>query len=101
MTNKQTIQKMVEQWPDDISFEQALHHFGVLKKIEQGLLEADRDVGMDHDEFIAELEKENAEDQAHVAAASKKRPSRDSGVHRKGLSGERQKLHRTADDRRR
>jgi|ERR1022692_4885456 hypothetical protein len=74
MTNKQRILQMVERWPEDISFDQALYHVYVLKKIDAGLKSLETGPAIDHDELFDELERlcDEEENQAGVVAAGKR-----------------------------
>jgi predicted transcriptional regulator len=76
MTNKQRILQMVERWPEDISFDEAIYHVYVLKKIDAGLKDIEAGRWIDHDELFDELERlcDEEENQAAMAAASRSRP---------------------------
>ena len=74
MTNKQRILQMVERWPEDISFDEALYHVYVLKKIDAGLKSLETGPAIDHDELFDELEQlcDEEESQDRVVAAGKR-----------------------------
>lgn len=55
-TNKQIILQMVQKWPEDISFDQALYHVGFLKAVDDGMKDFDAGRTRDHDEVFDELE---------------------------------------------
>jgi hypothetical protein len=76
MTNKQRILQMVERWPDDISYDKALYHMYVLKKIDAGLKDIEAGRTRDHDEVFDELERrcDEEESQAALVGRSRKRP---------------------------
>ena len=57
MTNKQRILQMVERWPEDIPYDEALYHVYVLKKIDDGLKSLESGPSKDHDELFDELER--------------------------------------------
>jgi predicted transcriptional regulator len=87
MTNKQRILQMVERWPEDISFDEAIYHVYALKKIDAGLRDLDAGLVHDHDEVFDALERECDEEENEVvlvesrqkrpqAAAEKNRGSR-------------------------
>jgi len=75
MTNKQRILQMVERWPEDISFDEALYHVYVLKKIDAGLKSLETGHSIDHEELFDELERlcDEEESQAKVVAAGQRR----------------------------
>jgi|ERR1043166_709085 hypothetical protein len=68
MTNKQRILQMVERWPDDISYDKALYHLYVLKKIDAGLKDIEAGRVYDDDELDELLERScnEEEDQSGV-----------------------------------
>ena len=76
MTNKQTILQMVERWPDDISYDKAIYHLYVLKKIDAGLKDIEAGRTRDFDEVFDELERRCDEEESQVAnfGPSRKRP---------------------------
>lgn len=75
MTNKQRILQMVERWPEDVSYDQAVYHMWVLKKIDAGLKSLETGPSIDHDELFDELERlcDEEESQAKVVAAGQRR----------------------------
>ena len=76
MTNKQRILQMVERWPEDIPYDEALYHVYVLKKIDDGLKSLESGPSKDHDELFDELERlcDEEESQAEVVPVSTRRP---------------------------
>src|SRR5438309_7283032 len=86
MTNKERILRMVERWPDDISFEQALYHMHVLQKIDAGLKDAAAGRVVNHDELFDELERlcDEEEKQASMVGGSGKRPGSTAKANRGG-----------------
>jgi hypothetical protein len=86
MTNKQRILQMVERWPEDISYDQALYHVYVLKKIDAGLRSLETGPTIDHDELFDELERlcDEEEAQARVVAAGSRRSKAAAGMDRGG-----------------
>jgi hypothetical protein len=75
LTNKQRILQMVERWPDDISFDEALCHVYVLIKIDAGLKSFGSETAIDHGEFFNKLERvyDEASAVAILAKSSRKR----------------------------
>jgi hypothetical protein len=75
MTNKQRILQMVERWPDDISFDQAVYHMSVLQAVDEGLKDIDAGRVWDFDEVFDELEQrcDEEEGKASLVGSSKKR----------------------------
>ena len=55
MTVKQKLLALVQQLPDDISFDDAIERFDVLLRIEQGIAQADRGEVVGHDEVMRQL----------------------------------------------
>jgi hypothetical protein len=93
MTNKQRILQMVERWPEDISFDQALYHVYVLKKIDDGLKSIESEPTIDHDELFDELERlcDEEEAQAALVAAGARRskaPTKMDRVGRRAKNGQ-------------
>ena len=84
MTNKQRILQMVERWPEDISYDQALYHVNVLKKIDAGLKDLEAGRWVDHDELFDELERmcDEEENQAAMVEGSRRRPKATAKVDR-------------------
>ncbi len=76
MTNKQRILQMVERWPEDITYDQALYHVCVLRAIDEGLKDIEAGRTTDHDEVFDELERrcDEEESQAALVRSSQKRP---------------------------
>jgi hypothetical protein len=59
MTTKEKILGVIESLDDDVSIEQAIDRLYLLYKIEVGIQQADAGLGMEHDEFMKELDNEN------------------------------------------
>lgn len=51
MTTKEQILQVIEQLPDDATFDQAIEKLNLLRKIEIGLAQADRGEVVDHAEI--------------------------------------------------
>jgi hypothetical protein len=83
MTNKQRILQMVQRWPEDISYKQALYHLSVLEAIDEGLKDIEAGRTTDFDEVFDELERRCDEEGqiAHVGAG-RKRPGSAAKEHR-------------------
>jgi predicted transcriptional regulator len=60
MTTKEKILNVISSLDDDVSIEQAIDRLYLLYKIEIGLRQADAGEGMEHDEFMKQLEDEVA-----------------------------------------
>jgi predicted transcriptional regulator len=56
MTTKEKILGVIESLGDDVSIEQAIDRLYLLRKIEIGLAKADAGEGMEHEEFMKQLE---------------------------------------------
>jgi hypothetical protein len=55
MTRKKQMLQMIERLPEDVSYDRAIYHLTVLRKIDLALEEAERGEGMEHEEFFREL----------------------------------------------
>jgi hypothetical protein len=60
MTTKEKILGVIESLDDNVSIEQAIDRLYLLYKIEIGIQQADSGLGMEHDEFMKQLENETA-----------------------------------------
>jgi hypothetical protein len=58
MTTKEMILKVLETLEDDSSMEEAIYRLKLLRKIEIGLQQVADGLGMEHDEFMNQLEAE-------------------------------------------
>jgi hypothetical protein len=56
MTTKEKILTVIKSLDDDVSIEQAIDRLYLLRKIEIGVQQADADQGIEHDEFMKQLE---------------------------------------------
>ena len=62
MTTKQKILGVIDSLGEDVSIEEAIDRLYLLHKIEIGLRQADAGEGMEHNEFMKQLEDEAAQD---------------------------------------
>ena len=60
MTTKEKILGVIESLDDNASIEQAIDRLYLLHKIEIGIQQADVGEGMEHEEFMKQLEDETA-----------------------------------------
>jgi hypothetical protein len=60
MTTKERILGVIKSMADDISIEQAINHLYLLYKIEVGIKQVEAGEGIEHDEFMIQLESETA-----------------------------------------
>jgi hypothetical protein len=60
MTTKEKILNVISSLDDDVSIEQAIDRLYLLYKIEIGLSQADAGEGIEHDDFMKQLEDEVA-----------------------------------------
>ena len=58
MTVKERILAAIQRLPDDVSYDDAIERLRLLRSIEIGIAQADAGDVMDHEEFVAELERE-------------------------------------------
>jgi len=60
MTSKQKASVVINSLGDDVSLDDVIDRLYLLRKIELGIAQADSGDVMEHDEFMAELEREDA-----------------------------------------
>ena len=60
MTSKQKALAVINSLGDDVSLDDVIDRLYLLRKIELGIAQADSHDVMEHDEFMAELEREDA-----------------------------------------
>jgi hypothetical protein len=58
MERKECVLQMVSRLPDDVTLDRILYHLDVLRRVEIGLEQADREEGTEHEELFRRLEKE-------------------------------------------
>ena len=56
MTTKEKIRNVIDSLDDNVSIEQVIDRLYLLRKIEIGLRQADAGAGIEHDEFMKQLE---------------------------------------------
>ena len=74
---------MVERWPEDISYDQALYRVFVLKKIDAGLKDIAAGRLFDDEEVMDELERrcDEEENQRQLEVQSRKKPKGNPPAH--------------------
>ncbi len=60
MTSKEKVVSMIQSLNDDVSLDDVIDRIYLLRKIELGIEQADSCEVMDHDQFMNELEAEDA-----------------------------------------
>ncbi|WP_182870320.1 hypothetical protein [Stieleria mannarensis] len=60
MTNKDKAISVIQSLDDDVSLDDVIDRLYLLRKIELGIAQADADDVMEHDDFMNELESEDA-----------------------------------------
>jgi hypothetical protein len=60
MTSKERALTVINSLDDDVSLDDVIERLYLLRKIELGIAQADADDVMEHDQFMAELEREDA-----------------------------------------
>ena len=60
MTSKQTAIAVINSLSDDVTLDEVIDRLYLVRKIELGIAQADAGDVMEHDEFMAELEREDA-----------------------------------------
>ncbi|SMP44546.1 hypothetical protein SAMN06265222_1011158 [Neorhodopirellula lusitana] len=61
MTTKEKAISLIQTLDDDVSLDDVIDRLYLLRKIELGIAQADADDVMEHDEFMDELEAEDAQ----------------------------------------
>ena len=61
MTTKEKILAAVETLPDDVSYDEAIERIQFVRKVEEGLAQAERGEGIEHEEFMRQLLAEHEE----------------------------------------
>ena len=82
MTPKERILNFVQKLPDDVSYERVLYHVGVMKAIEEALIESEQGGGTDHEELFRQLLRENGKNHNKVAPSRRKGPATNKSKHR-------------------
>ena len=72
MTRKERILNFLQKLPDDVSYDRVLYHVGVMKAIEEALVESERGEGIEHEELFRRLLRENEKNHINLAAARRK-----------------------------
>jgi hypothetical protein len=73
MTRKDRILNFLQKLPDDVSFERVLYHIGVMKAIEEALVESELGEGIEHEKLFRRLSKENEKNHFDLAASRRKK----------------------------
>lgn len=60
MTSKQKAMMVIDSLGEDVSLDDVIDRLYLLRKIELGIAQADSGDVMEHDDFMAELEREDA-----------------------------------------
>ena len=60
MTSKETAISVISSLSDDVTLDDVIDRLYLVRKIELGIAQADAGDVMDHEEFMAELEREDA-----------------------------------------
>ncbi len=61
MTTKEKAISLIQKLSDDVSLDDVIDRLYLLRKVEIGIAQADADDVMEHDEFMDELEAEDAD----------------------------------------
>ena len=90
MTTKAKVLAMIQRQDNDITYDDLIYKLEFMKAVEEAL--NDPTLPMDHDEFMAQLEAEDAAQQAEVDAKGATRFARDKGPYRKNGATKRPKV---------
>jgi predicted transcriptional regulator len=74
MTSKQTAISVINSLSDDVTLDEVIDRLYLVRKIELGIAQADDGDVIGHEEFMAELEREDANENC-VDSPSSRRPS--------------------------
>ena len=61
MTTKEKVMNVLQALDDDVSLDDVIDRLYLLRKVELGIAQADRGEVVEHEEFMDELEAEDAE----------------------------------------
>jgi hypothetical protein len=81
-TTKEKVLAMIQRQDNNITYDDLIYKLEFMKTVEQGIREADQGLGMDHDEFMAQLEAEDAAKNAQMDANGAGQSARNRGSHR-------------------
>jgi hypothetical protein len=90
MARKQLILQMIERLPENVSYDRVIYHLTVMKKIEIGLEQAERGEGVEHEEFMRQLEAEECLESESSGRPPHRKTSAKSGATSPGIRPKRQ-----------
>ncbi len=93
MTRKERILNFLQKLPDDVSYERVLYHVGVMKAVEEALIESERGEGIEHEELFRRLLNENEENHLNVAPSRRKRSGANQSKNSSRQTDSRRKVH--------
>ena len=93
MTIKEKVLAMIQRLDDDVTYDALIDKLEFMKGVEQAIWEADHGMLIDDEEVWAQIEAEDAAENAKVDANGAARPARPPAVHRgTGVAKKRTKI---------
>jgi hypothetical protein len=93
MTRKERILNFLQKLPDDVSYDRVLYHVGVMKAVEEALIESERGEGIEHEELFRRLLSENEKNHLNVAPSRRKRSGATQSKNSSRQTDSRRKVH--------
>lgn len=98
MNCKQKLQAFVARLDDRLSLDEIFEKLDLFRAVVTALQQADQGLGIDHDEFMKELEMEHEAQEAALAAKSKGRSASNQSTHRARRAKNGKRLHQTTQN---
>ena len=92
MTRKERILNFLQKLPDDVSYDRVLYHVGVMRAIEEAIIESEQGEGIEHEEFFRQLLTENGKNHIGLAVPRRKRSATNKSKHRSRQTNGRRKV---------
>ena len=92
MTRKERILNFLQKLPDDVSYDRVLYHVGVMRAIEEAIIESEQGEGIEHEELFRQLLTENGKNHIGLVAPRRKRSATNKSKHRSRQTNGRRKV---------
>jgi predicted transcriptional regulator len=96
MTPKEKILRVMNKLPENASIADAIYRLEFLQSIEEGAAEAEKGLGIDHEEVFRQLMNKNAQNETAVDAQGFTKPSGNKRAHSPGRAKKRRTVHKSA-----
>ena len=93
MTRKERILNFLRKLPDDVSYDRVLYHVGVMKAVEEALIESERGRWTEHEEVFRQLLNENEENHLSLAPSRRKKSGANQSKNSWRQTNSRRKVH--------